>query len=185
VIAVEDVEHLQLTLAEAFFLSYALGALRILDPTSSTAIPVSELLPLFRTSRSPDDPFLLSYVAYHHYRSLGWVVKSGSKFAVDYLLYERGPAFRHAEFAIVLLPAYDESYDEETKRRATKPWYWLHNINRVCTHVQKTLILTYVRIPPLADFAADDENTPIDTILKRYSIREVSIRRFIPDRNRD
>lgn len=32
----------------------------------------------------PDDPFLLNYVVYHHFRSLGWVVKSGIKFAVDY-----------------------------------------------------------------------------------------------------
>jgi len=33
----------------------------------------------------------------HHYRSLGWVVKNGVKFSVDYLLYKRGPVFHHAE----------------------------------------------------------------------------------------
>ena len=45
-----------------------------------------------------DNPFLINYVVYHHYRSLGWVVKGGIKFCVDYLLYKRGPVFSHAEW---------------------------------------------------------------------------------------
>jgi tRNA-splicing endonuclease subunit Sen2 len=44
-----------------------------------------------------DNPFLVNYVAYHHYRALGWVVKGGIKFCVDLLLYKRGPVFSHAE----------------------------------------------------------------------------------------
>lgn len=44
-----------------------------------------------------DNPFLVNYAVYHHYRSLGWVVKGGIKFCVDYLLYKRGPVFSHAE----------------------------------------------------------------------------------------
>lgn len=48
-------------------------------------------------SRRPDNPFLVNYAIYHHYRSLGWVVKGGIKFCVDYLLYKKGPVFHHAE----------------------------------------------------------------------------------------
>ncbi len=44
-----------------------------------------------------DNPFLVNYTVYHHYRSLGWVIKGGLKFCVDYLLYKRGPVFSHAE----------------------------------------------------------------------------------------
>jgi tRNA-splicing endonuclease subunit Sen2 len=44
-----------------------------------------------------DNPLLVNYVAYHHYRALGWVVKGGIKFCVDLLLYKRGPVFSHAE----------------------------------------------------------------------------------------
>lgn len=55
-----------------------------------------------------DNPFLINYVVYHHYRSLGWVVKGGIKFCVDYLLYKRGPVFHHAEsvlsFAVCQYP---------------------------------------------------------------------------------
>jgi tRNA-splicing endonuclease subunit Sen2 len=45
----------------------------------------------------PDNGFIVHYAVYHHFRSLGWVVKSGIKFCVDYLLYKRGPVFHHAE----------------------------------------------------------------------------------------
>ena len=45
----------------------------------------------------PDNPFFLNYISYHHYRSLGWVVKPGTKFCIDHLLYKKGPVFGHAE----------------------------------------------------------------------------------------
>ncbi|CAJ0868179.1 13528_t:CDS:2, partial [Entrophospora sp. SA101] len=37
------------------------------------------------------------YVAYHYFRSLGWVVRCGMKFGVDYVLYEKGPPFKHSQ----------------------------------------------------------------------------------------
>ena len=46
---------------------------------------------------SPDNPFLINYAVYHHYRSLGWVVRGGIKFCADFLLYKKGPVFTHAE----------------------------------------------------------------------------------------
>lgn len=50
------------------------------------------------TQRRPDNPFVVSYVAYHHFRSLGWVVRDGIKFCVDWVLYgSRGPVGGHAE----------------------------------------------------------------------------------------
>jgi tRNA-splicing endonuclease subunit Sen2 len=52
-----------------------------------------------------DNPFLVNYVAYHHYRALGWVVKGGIKFCVDLLLYKRGPVFSHAECVLLPPPA--------------------------------------------------------------------------------
>jgi tRNA-splicing endonuclease subunit Sen2 len=116
---IEEMEHLQLSLEEAWFLSSALGVLKIYDPSAVSRLilppaeltfedtypPPASILPLFITptpstlskpSLRPDDPFLVSYVAYHHFRSLGWVVKPGIKFAADWLLYRRGPVFSHS-----------------------------------------------------------------------------------------
>ena len=125
----ENMEHFQLTLQEAFFLTWGLDCLLILEPItvswcilcleplsqtislrikerhltveetwdaflSAYTVPLAKPVPQHKRF---DNPFLVHYVAYHHFRSLGWIVKSGIKFCVDYLLYKRGPVFSHAE----------------------------------------------------------------------------------------
>jgi len=179
------------------FLSYGLGVLNVLDPATQKPIPNTELFRLCRqyshfpsplNFTSPDDPFMISYVVYHHFRSLGWVVRGGIKFSVDWLLYARGPVFTHAEFAVLVLPSYSHAYwSEEPDRRSyvngkeKKTWHWLHCINRVNSQVHKTLLLVYVDIPP--PIGEDEERElGITGVLGRYSIREVMIKRFLYNR---
>ncbi len=200
-VVIQDREHLQLTMEEAFFLSYGLGVLTIYDPKSKAPILTKDVLSLFRQHSyfppqetrniSPDDPFMVSYVVYHHFRSLGWVVRGGTKFSVDYLLYNRGPVFSHAEFAIIIFPSYsnpswsaDASKREHVARMEKRRWSWLHCISRVNSQVKKTLVLVYVDIPP-PDEAQLDEGTGIDSILKRYRIREFVLKRWVSNRSRD
>ncbi|RDW93169.1 tRNA splicing endonuclease subunit SEN2 [Aspergillus mulundensis] len=197
-------EHLQLSNEEAFFLVYGLGALHIFDQDHQTVLsPTFLLRKLCHHSYSPprdsstdlktDDPFLVSYVVYHHFRSLGWVVRSGVKFGVDYLLYNRGPVFSHAEFAVVVIPSYDHPYWSETDERKTecaakqaRSWWWFHCVNRVQGQVQKTLVVCYVEIPPpTQDLGATSASLDIGALLSRYSVRELIIRRWIPNRSRD
>jgi tRNA-splicing endonuclease subunit Sen2 len=90
-------------------------------------------------------------------------------------------------------------------------WSWVSTINRVNTQVYKvrflpspplpsptnqhtpqTLILTYVTIPararlplPPADPAALTQLLSSPACLQYYSVREVTVRRFIPARMRD
>jgi tRNA-splicing endonuclease subunit Sen2 len=201
--AVENQEHLQLSQEEAFFLVYGLGVLQIYCDDSDTILPASSLLALFRrhsyfpprsisTPAEPDDPFMLSYAAYHHYRSLGWVVRSGVKFSVDFLLYNRGPAFSHADFALIILPSYTHAYWSETDDRrksvaekTRKTWWWLHGMNRVQAQVVKTLVLCYVDVPPpLSDEEKGDQND-IAKLFARYRIRDVTVKRWTPNRTRD
>lgn len=195
-------EHLQLTMEEAFFLAYGLGVLDIrwegLDTPSRDDFPL--LLSTFvahghfpqRTPAPifpPDDQFLLKYVVYHHFRSLGWVVRPGVKFSVDYLLYLRGPVFSHAEFAIMIMPSYSNPYwntEEGRNRRRIKDdeqkdWWWLHCVNRVQSQVLKTLILVYVDVPPPEEQWDGD----IGRLLRSYKVREFAIRRWIANRSRD
>lgn len=199
----EDLEHLQLTLPEAFFLIWALDCLTVLDPKSLEPMTLPDIwlafqsahLPTYATLLPPltlppraDNPFLINYVFHHHYRSLGWVVKNGIKFCVDYLLYKRGPVFHHAEFALVLIPVYEDPDDAKTspfdlQNVAPFSWQWLSTINRVNSQVQKTLILSYVTIPALSRLAPHMLQSP--AYLTQYSIREIAVRRFIPARMRD
>ncbi|KAH3965955.1 tRNA-splicing endonuclease subunit Sen2 [Parastagonospora nodorum] len=145
-------------------------------------------------SVEPDSQFILRYVVFHHFRSLGWVVRPGIKFAVDYLLYLRGPAFHHAEFAIMIIPSYSHPYWTEApehesgiearkKELGKKDWWWLHRVNRVQTAVFKTLVLVYVEIPPPWD--KDKMEVDIGSVLKQYTVREVILKRWSPNRNRD
>ncbi|KAF8159788.1 hypothetical protein B0H34DRAFT_748609 [Crassisporium funariophilum] len=199
----EDVEHLQLTLQEAFFLLWNLDCLTILEPQSMEpmtlqqiwiAFQITELPPQLPPPSNPsehlqfDNPFLINYVVYHHYRSLGWVVKGGIKFCVDYLLYKRGPVFTHAELALVVLPVYEDPEDQkassvELQNSSPFAWSWLSTINRVNSQVQKTLILVYVTIPAKSRLSLNVLKSP--ACFAHYSVREVVLRRFIPARMRD
>ncbi|MCJ1316022.1 tRNA-splicing endonuclease subunit Sen2 [Xylographa vitiligo] len=200
-------EHLQLTFEEAFFLTYGLGIIEVENTENTEPLTTNTLLTLFRvhshfpsctpSDLRPDDPFLISYVVYHHFRSLGWVVRSGIKFAVDYLLYNRGPVFSHAEFAVIVLPSYHHPCWRETtgqdidiKKRESKSWWWLHCVNRVQSQVKKSLVLAYVEIPPprttvVEDCLDDHSETDISQMLKSYRVREMIVRRWIPNRSRD
>ncbi|KAH0542282.1 hypothetical protein FGG08_003309 [Glutinoglossum americanum] len=204
---IENKEHLQLMLEEAFFLVYGLGVLDVVDPETHTTIPTPSLLRLFRhcsyfppiSTRilQPDDPFMLSYVVYHHFRSLGWVVRSGIKFGVDFLLYNRGPVFSHAEFAVVILPSYghphyssSEVHKKETEAKEKRSWWWLHCVNRVQSQVKKSLLIVYVEVPPPPSYGdnesmKDQGTNDINALFKTYKVREVSLKRWIPNRTRD
>lgn len=201
--AAGDQEHLQLSHEEAFFLVYGLGVMEIYADNSEIVLPASSLLSLFRRHSyfpprslsvlaEPDDPFMLSYAVYHHYRSLGWVVRSGVKFSVDYLLYNRGPAFSHSEFAVVILPSYTHPYWSQKERqgktmqpRTGKTWWWLHCANRVQSRVKKNLILCYVDVPPPLEEHEKSVQGDIGKLFARYKVRDVSVKRWTPNRSRD
>jgi len=185
----ENVEHLQLTLSEAFFLLWSLDCLTVYESNTNGPMALQQIWAAFQNAHtspqlfslpsisSPpprpnnfDNPFLVNYIVYHHYRSLGWVVKGGIKFCVDYLLYKRGPVFHHAEFAIVVCPVYEDPADQASSPfdlQNTSPfeWSWLSTINRVNSQVQKTLILTYVTIPARSRVSPDVLSSGLPGIL--------------------
>ncbi|KAL7625919.1 tRNA splicing endonuclease subunit sen2 [Parahypoxylon ruwenzoriense] len=189
-IEVVDREHLQLTLEEAFYLVFALGVLTVVDPKTGTPFTASHLFTLFRqssylppgvTDLQPDDPFLVHYTVYHHFRSLGWVTRPGIKFGADWMLYNRGPVFSHAEFAVIVLPSYSDPWWKTAGRRPRrKSWHWLHTVNRVQSTALKTVVLAYVDIPPPCD-----ESLDVPAILGRYKVREFIVKRWLHNRNRD
>lgn len=121
-----DAEYTQLQPEEAFFLLFAIGtlSLRTVSPLSLTSSTPSKplsilsswslfLLQGYTLVSSPptsglsiedprlnrfDSPFLISYASYHHFRSMGWVVRSGVKFCTEWVLYgQGGPVGGHAE----------------------------------------------------------------------------------------
>ncbi|KAI8963138.1 hypothetical protein F5Y11DRAFT_166558 [Daldinia sp. FL1419] len=185
-----DREHLQLCPEEAFYLVFALGALNVLDPATGKSVTPTDMLTLCRQvsyipprtmDLQPDDPFLIHYAVYHHFRSLGWVTRPGIKFGVDWMLYNRGPVFSHAEFAVIVLPAYTDPWWKTQGRQPPKrSWHWLHTVNRVQATALKTLVLAYVDVPP-----PFEEGLNATEIFKQYRVREFVVRRWLSNRNRD
>ncbi|EPX74768.1 tRNA-splicing endonuclease subunit catalytic subunit Sen2 [Schizosaccharomyces octosporus yFS286] len=211
VTVVPELEHLQLTFPEAFFLS-SLGNLTVTSSMKDTSsIPllryfaeISAQNPDYSTQCSnknagasfgqldaaayihPDNSFLVDLAAYYYFRQQGWVVKGGTKFSVDYLLYKRGPVFSHAELAILVLPCVGNSQKRNLK------WHELHCLNRTVGQVKKTLVLCYVHCPTpeiMNDLWQHQKNMDqwewSKLILSYYTIQCVSLRRWVPDRNRD
>lgn len=191
-------EHLQLLPEEALFLTFAFGALRVVNSATQETISAEELLPLLRRNSyfpprplsqrlEADDPFLIHYAVYHHFRSLGWVPRGGIKFGVDWLLYTRGPVFDHAEYGVHVLPSYSDPYWKSVGKQAPrKSWHWLMGVNRVLSKVFKSVLLVYVEVPPPSAFQED--GSPKDglvELLKKYHIREQLVKRWSSNRNRD
>ena len=209
ILDIANQEHLQLTLEEAFFLSFGLGVLDIQITPGTKELSTVEpsqlrskktLLSLFSSHATfppaeftsalpaPDSIFMLSYVAYHHFRSLGWVVRAGTKFGVDFLLYNRGPVFSHAEFGVMVMPSYSHKYWQteegkaERRIKEQKDWWWLHCVNRVQSQVKKSLVLCYIEVPP--PFGHENDVTDVAQLLKGYKVREFVIRRWLMNRSR-
>ncbi|CAG8476609.1 8582_t:CDS:10, partial [Dentiscutata erythropus] len=164
--AISIQEHLQLTTEEAFFLSFGLGCLEIYD-ANDNLMTTHDCWNAFRISsvsnialNAPqdslitqlDNPFILRYVVYHYFRSLGWVVRSGMKFGCDYVLYEKGPEYKHAEYCVIVLPYYlsvtNNKNNNHFRHNVTTSWQLMSNLSRVCVQVKKSLVLCYVIIPP-------------------------------------
>lgn len=162
-------EKLELMPVEALFLSFALPVL---------ALTPSEIVTIIskKASYVEIQRFIRVYVAYHHYRSLRWCVRSGVKFGCDLLLYKRGPPFQHAEFSIMVMDS-NETHD----------YTWYSSVARVSAGAKKTLVLCYIDDNGLTQqelLSLWNSGRLVD-LLSRYTVSEVIYKRWVPGKNRD
>ncbi|XP_029906878.1 tRNA-splicing endonuclease subunit Sen2 isoform X2 [Myripristis murdjan] len=167
-------ESLQLSLEEAFFLVYALGCLSVYQ--DQEPLPV---VSLWRKFCSLQPGFSSSYAAYHHYRSRGWVPKTGggAKYGADLMLYRKGPPFYHASYSVVV-----ERMGEAFRGSAPRLFTWrsLAALSRITSNVSKELMMCYVIYPD--DLSESELDSPL--CLHRLTVQEVIISRWISSRER-
>lgn len=81
-----DYEKLQLDMFEAFFLVYGINTLQIYS--NDKVLSIDECWTRFTRILDVDgycrNIFAVQYAVYHHFRSLGWAPKRGTKFGVDF-----------------------------------------------------------------------------------------------------
>lgn len=74
-------ESLVLSLEEAFFLHYSLRCLKVVSFEPNSELSTDEFLNICCALKKD---FVLGFIAYHFYRSKGWILKSGLKFGGDF-----------------------------------------------------------------------------------------------------
>ncbi|KAM5279669.1 tRNA-splicing endonuclease subunit Sen2 [Ctenodactylus gundi] len=165
-------EYLQLSLEEAFFLVYALGCLSVYS--GKEPLTIRKLWEAFTTAQPT---FRTTYMAYHHFRSKGWVPKAGLKYGTDLLLYRKGPPFYHASYSVIV-----ELVDEGGVGSQRRPFSWksLAALSRVSVNVAKELMLCYL-IKPSA-MTAEEMGTP--ECMRRIKVQEVVLSRWVSSRER-
>ncbi|XP_063244102.1 tRNA-splicing endonuclease subunit Sen2 [Bacillus rossius redtenbacheri] len=171
-------ETLHLSLEEAFFLSYGLGCLQVLDVFGSAL----SLVDLWRAFRDLQKDFVPKYVAYHYLRAKGWVVRSGLKYGGDFMLYRQGPVFYHASYVVVVevLRAEDWSRHPALNSRSFS-WGSMTTLNRVVTAAGKELLACQVVWPA----GVPDDGPASPASLPQFAVNEVLTRRWVPSEERE
>lgn len=160
VIDLED-SSLNLSFEEAFFLAFGLGCLLV---TNSNGEEQSlDQLWSFFCRNQPDFP--RKYAVYHHFRTKGFVVKEGTKFGSDFLLYKDGPPFFHAQYSVRIV------------EKIT--WKEMSGLNRVTESAGKELLLVQI------NQKESEENSNVKEILKNMQIEEILIRRWVANLERE
>ncbi|XP_062621253.1 tRNA-splicing endonuclease subunit Sen2-like [Saccostrea cucullata] len=168
-------EFLHLTFQESFFLSYGLGCLRLYE--NDKLLNLSEMWRIFCQRQ---DRFVPLYVAYHYYRSKGWVPKTGLKFGADLIIYKEGPPFYHGSYS-VLVKMVDENLAEEENSR-TLTWTQLAGLNRLTEHVAKELMICYV-IRPRHLTPSDLMSSP--KVISQFKVKEMVVSRWVSSQERE
>ncbi|KAL5015427.1 hypothetical protein ScPMuIL_009697 [Solemya velum] len=171
-------EFLMLTLEEAYFLSYGLGSLILLDEMKRR-MGLTELWRRFCTTKVQ---FLPHYVAYHYFRSKGWVPKTGLKFGVDFILYKEGPPFYHGSYSAVVKFVEEEQLEEIPKYISRKlTWVALSGLNRLTEQVGKDLLFCYVIKPG----HLSDEDMMSPKCISQFKVQEVQMSRWVSAHERE
>ncbi|XP_070793102.1 tRNA-splicing endonuclease subunit Sen2 isoform X1 [Pituophis catenifer annectens] len=160
-------EYLQLSLEEAFFLVYALGCLNIY--CNEAPLSILKLWDLFGKAQ-PN--FKATYMAYHYFRSKGWVPKVGLKYGTDLLLYRKGPPFYHASYSVIA-----ELINDDFDGPLHRPFSWksLSGLNRTTANVSKELMFCYLIKP--SDMNEKEMLSP--ECLKRMKVQELILNRWV------
>ena len=161
--------ELFLELSEAFFLSYSLGCLIVSE--GQTELSLQQQWRRF-CCLQPDFPLI--YRVYHHYRSRGWVVRSGATMGVDWVLYKGSPAVSHSTYCVRV-----EMVDRREGRAIkdlvkTLTWSDILGSSRVTGTIKKDLLVARVGV------RADKSDWLSPHCLAGMTVSSSRLRRWVP-----
>lgn len=160
-------ENLKLGLEETFFLAYALGCMTVTDPKVERKLNLNEIWSAFCRLHCEHDQvqFTAYYAAYHYFRSKGWVVKSGTKYGSDFVLYKEGPEFYHSLFSVIVSTI--KSNEDISAKYPDRDWLFMSSWLRVSEGVMKCPVICVVVIPVDVDHEAFKD----PRVIQSYAIK--------------
>ncbi|MCO5592113.1 hypothetical protein L7F22_046108 [Adiantum nelumboides] len=163
----------ELMFEEAFFLSHELKCLQVFSKVQQKTDRQDEFLlndeSLWQLMNEHKQGFSYYYMAYSHLRRKNWIVRAGIQYGVHYMAYRHHPSHVHAEYSVLVLPDWE-------RQMQLKSWCHMQGIIRLCGNVAKTLLLLQV--------ARTDVNDQHLKCLESYTIKEVEVKRWLPQKHR-
>lgn len=190
----------RLSLEEAFFMLHCLECLEIYEmeggkASSNNRHQVKDGLKLKTTQEcwssflDIQPKFFQSYVSYQHFRSQGYIVRSGIYYGCTHVLYSQHPSVAHASYCVLVI-----LQESGNKTKAKDLLYEeMQALVRVSVNVAKKLVLLYVFCP--TDHSHNPENQSKGTtetakqdecdindvnILPLVEVDEIKVTRWIP-----
>ena len=165
----QEPSELFLELSEAFFLSYSLGCLLVTD--GQTELSLQHQWRLY-SALQPDFPVL--YRVYHHFRSLGWVVRRGHTMGTDWVLYKGSPAVSHSTYSVRVEMVHAEKgvVVKDVVRRLG--WADILGSSRVMGAVKKELVVARVGV------RGDKSDWSSPHCLHSMTVSTLRLRRWVP-----
>lgn len=163
-----DLEHIQLTLVEAYYAAFVTKALLLQDEAGNILADAPTTWRLFCSRAGMRFP--QTFVAYCRYRAAGWIPRSGLKYGTDWVLYPASAKrHTHSSFCVVL------RFRDNEPRRLERTWVSLQNRIRLIKNVSKTLIIAEVITTPNVDMTSD-----IRDAFRAVSVSELTVDRWVP-----
>lgn len=165
---------------EGIFLAQAIGNIQFLANTGPCSLES-----LWHSFVHGNEGFVLSYIAYHHFRSKGWIPRSGLQYGTDLVLYKQHPSLVHSTLCVIIMPMIFSREGEPSttsspglmvgSHTGVLPWHDAEGLNRLCVRVGKRLMLLYIQ-PQCADL---DLTTP--ACLDNFAVAEHMVERWVPE----
>ncbi|XP_015191246.1 PREDICTED: tRNA-splicing endonuclease subunit Sen2 [Polistes dominula] len=172
-------ESLHMSYEETFFLMFALDCLQVIHFDGS----LMDIHSAWLYFCEEDKNFIQKYVAYHYFRSKGWVVKSGLKYGGDFLLYKQGPSFYHASYIVIIdVVDADSLITIPSKSSRKTSWGNLIGLDRLSECAAKEILFAQVLWPSSISLNSGPSNPHM---LSEFTVRELLWRRWNPKQSQD
>jgi tRNA-intron endonuclease len=155
-------ERLLLTVYEVLYLKMRYDCLELWSVDA--LISLDEL---WQRTTTGDPGLMAKFGAYSYYRDQGLIVRLGTSFGCDFVLYRLGPALDHAFAGVSVLES------------ANCSWSEIIGTARILNSVKKYLIITEVSLP------GKETHTDLTTFMTAVTVREIPLRRWKPEKTRD